>query len=407
MTGPVSSAGGDVAINNPPQVVPTESPKPPPKGSDLFGGAPVVIVASEAYDDGHHYLIGGLDYAKRFERHFAKEAKPANDNVSQGRLQGRVKMILSELSQSRSSVFMEKIQSLASAIKKLFTRTHPDFKPLAEGSTGKPMATVSVKELLPHASSELQPLQPLAEVASEKSYKPVMSAVYDDYERNVPKQGSMPQKIVLEEGNSRGVDPRQLAYLALDKMDNLRQEVKQVPELSGKIWMASRDGLSEMLRLEQQFGEIVSHASKLPPLAKNDKGYGDIFYALSHKKGIPYIQKQSLRNYILRTIDTIDKVLDQKYSSGNPELDKAFRDYPPSFRDFGKKLQNPFETLKSNTNFGENEEKQLRAWLDQGLQVIAKASQMIDAAMLSQDSNRSIAGEYDKFVSISNGKASV
>ena len=336
MTSPVSAGGGDVAINNPPQVVPTERPTPP-KGSDLFGGTPVVIVASEAYHDGSHHLIGSLDYAKR------DGSKPSHQQKS---LQERVEKVISNLSQSRSSVFMEKIQSLASAIKKLFTHSHPDFRP-------QPMEASAIKKLFTHSQPKITALQ--------KSYDQILNKA----EKTIQK--------------SKGQRARRTLY----KMDNLREAVKNTPELSKQIGTASRDELVKILK-DDQFYQIFSCASKLQSLTRGGKEHGGVRAAMAYDTIISRDQTQKSEDRIIRTIDALNRVLNHEYESGNQELDKALGYGRHSFRDFFSAVENPFETLKSNPDFGEAEEQHLRAWLQHGLQQIANASQIIDDVMLGK-----------------------
>ncbi|MCY4325065.1 MAG: hypothetical protein OXC81_03470, partial [Betaproteobacteria bacterium] len=257
---------------------------------------------------------------------------------------------LSELSDARTSSFMNKIRSLASAIKRIFVSTHP--------STGPAQ------------------LPPAASKGSRLSYAQTIDTV---------------------KANSAS-DAKRTAQNVLENFAALDQACRKVPDTSRLLKIVSRDQVSDLLLSGSSFNNIVSQARDLQETSGRDK----ILIAMSHKSGVGFEQKVALQEHVKQELDIIDKVLKQKYQPSNPKLaNVCFNQTNPTFADFRTTMENPYQILSNKGSFSTADDKEVRAWLSKGLEVIDTASKAIAATMINHDGSISAGAALREFESAS------
>ena len=336
--------------NNPPgsRLLPPETVWRPDSNGEHGrpAGSPdghAVLIDSGEKSDGSTWQVGELNTKLLRDPHFAKERTSTMTTIADTRLAGRVKASLSELSEASGRDFMGKIRSLAGAIKRLFTFTHPSAPPV-QPATGDRL-----------------------------SYQQTLEAV--------SKSSSSPEKT--------------MAYLTLDKMNTLHESCEEIPEMTKRLPTASRGEAASMLQPTSDFEQVIFGAENM---VQEADGMNNVFVALSHKSGIGFEKKSQLETHVQEAVATIGKVLKQAYVPSNPKLQNLFaHGSNPFFGEFRNLGDNPYEKLSSNRNFTKADDRELRAWISQGLQVIDKASQTIAAAVINQDDSISAAAEYSRF----------
>ena len=303
-----------------------------------------ILIESGVASDGSTWRVGELDIKLLKNPHTPKERTSTATLIADTRLAGRVKVSLSELSAASSSNFMDKIRSLAGAIKRIFSFTHP-------------------------GAAKIHPAP-----GDRLSYRQTLEAAY----------------------SSSSSEAKEIACLTLGKLDALHDTCREIPKMTERLQTLPRKELAGMLKSPSSFEKMIFQAGEMQDQAK---GMNNIFIALSHKSGIGFEKKSQLEAHVKEAVATINKVLKQTYVPSNPKLQNLFaHSNNPSFSNLRDTGDNPYEELSANQNFTEADDRELRAWISQGLQVIDRASQMIAAAVINQDDSMNVDAEYGKFV---------
>ena len=371
-TSPISRITPQITDN-----LPTSGEQAGDKATASISEDKMVLIESGVHtQEGGTWRIGELNTTLLNDPQFAKEANAKGHyERNPSRLEGRVKMVLSELSEQHNKGFLGKIRTLASAIKRLFTFTHPSRQQMHPVPS---QATLSYQETL------------------NKLPTPSQAAL--SYQETLNKLPLSQQTAYAEFATAaRGMNDA--AFLTLTAMDKLHTVSRQIPEMAQQIREAPRNQLSDILEPGGPFTEIVSRAKALGK--RNIENDLSILAALSHKSGLGYEEKVKLEKYVNDAIATIDKVLNQRYVPNDPKLEQAMRGSTNmTFENLTDPNLNPYQSLSEHAKFNKVNIQELRAWISQGLQVIEKASQMIASAVINQERSMSLDNEYQQFTAI-------
>ena len=308
----------------------------------------VLIDSKGVHEDGSTWQIGDLN-KQRLDPSFPTERVSTLTTITDSSLSGRVKMSLSELSDAHRSSFMDKLRSLASAIKRIFVSTHPSTP-----------------------SAAVQP-QPAASQDDRPSYASVIDAVKSSPE--TPGQKSAQQLI--------------------DKFAKLDEACREIPQTIAKIKTDSRDKVNALL-LESS---IIKATQDLKKTAGKNNA---ILNVISHNAGAEPEKNLQLQEHVKEAVNIIDKVLKQKYQPSNPKLVDAFiLSKGPDFVDFHSVFPNSYMNLKLDDDFGKADDQEVRAWLSKGLETIETASRSIAEAIINHDDSISAASALHEFESAS------
>ena len=283
---------------------------------------------------------------QRIERHrtrpqTAAESQPAH------RFDGRIRSALNELSAYSNKGIMGRMRALASAIRRLFTSTHP-----------------------------VRQQQPAA--------------------------GRSPYDRTMEMAIKRGSSRDSLAiYGILDRMDRLHSAVRAIPQLSSWIENAScaslrRELAGEGMPLVRIYNEAVDTATNIS---------GEIEQLLESRSDTIDRELLHLAQHIRRTAAELGDALDMPYEPTNERLAQQARGLRPEFWKFADSRAQSYTALSGSSHFTKADDLHLRAWMNQGLQVIAKASQVFEAAAVRQDTSLSVSEELAEFRRMGTGPA--